>query len=51
MRRFKEGDTITVEGFLAKDAANTVNGRSWVLPDGTKILSGNPEAPERNPNP
>ena len=48
----KVGDTITVEGFLAKDAPNTVNGRSWVLPDGTKILNGNTEdAPGRNPNP
>ena len=48
----KVGDTITVEGFLAKDAPNTVNGRSWVLPDGTKILGGNQDGgPERNPNP
>src|SRR5215471_5878274 len=37
----KIGDTITVEGFLAKDAPDTVNGRVWVLPDGKKILGGN----------
>ena len=48
----KVGDTITVEGFMAKDAPNTVNGRSWVLPDGKKILGGNQDGgPERNPNP
>jgi hypothetical protein len=47
----KIGDTITVEGFLAKDVPNTVNGRSWVLPGGQKILGGNPEETERNPNP
>ena len=39
----KIGDTLTIEGFLAKDGSNTVNARTWLLPDGKKVLAGNAE--------
>jgi Family of unknown function (DUF6152) len=39
----KLGDMISIEGFLAKDGSNTVNARTWVLPDGKKVFAGNNE--------
>ena len=39
----KVGDTLSVEGFLAKDGSNTVNARTWVLPGGKKVFGGNNE--------
>ena len=39
----KVGDSISIEGFLAKDGSNTVNARTWVLPDGKKVFAGNAE--------
>ena len=36
----KAGDKVTVEGFLARDGSNHVNGRSVILPDGRKVFSG-----------
>jgi uncharacterized protein DUF6152 len=36
----KPGDTVTVEGYLAKDGSNHVNGRNVTLPDGKKIFAG-----------
>ena len=39
----KVGDTLSVEGFLAKDGSNTVNARTWLLPDGKKVFAGNNE--------
>jgi hypothetical protein len=39
----KNGDPISIEGFLAKDGSNTVNARTWVLPDGKKVFAGNNE--------
>jgi len=39
----KVGDTLSVEGFLAKDGSNTVNARTWLLPDGKKVFAGNAE--------
>jgi hypothetical protein len=36
----KQGDTITVEGFMAKDGSNHVNGRNVTLPNGKKIFAG-----------
>ena len=36
----KIGDTVTVEGFRAKDAGDHVNGRSVTLSDGKKVFSG-----------
>ena len=39
----KLGDTLSIEGFLAKDGSSTVNARTWVLPDGKKVFAGNAE--------
>ena len=39
----KIGDTLSVDGFLAKDGSNTVNARLWILPDGRKVFGGNNE--------
>jgi hypothetical protein len=39
----KLGDMISIEGFLAKDGSNTVNARTWVLPDGKRVFAGNNE--------
>jgi hypothetical protein len=39
-RSLKIGDTVTVEGILAKSGVNMVNARSVMLPDGKKVLSG-----------
>ena len=39
----KAGDTLSIEGFLAKDGSNTVNARTWLLPDGKKVFAGNVE--------
>lgn len=36
----KAGDTVTVDGWRAKDGSNTVNAGSVVLPDGKKIFAG-----------
>ena len=36
----KEGDRVTVEGFLAKDGSNTGNAHSVTLPDGRKVFAG-----------
>ena len=36
----KTGDTVTVEGFMAKNGSNHVNGRSVTLPDGKKVFGG-----------
>jgi hypothetical protein len=36
----KIGDTVTVEGFLARDGSNHVNGRQVKLPDGRKVFAG-----------
>jgi hypothetical protein len=39
----KIGDSISIDGYLAKDGSNTVNARTWVLPDGKKVFAGNNE--------
>jgi len=36
----KVGDTVTVDGFQAKDGTHTANARSVLLPDGKKVFSG-----------
>ena len=36
----KTGDKVVVQGFLARDGSNTVDGRQVTLADGRKILSG-----------
>ncbi len=39
----KEGDQVTIQGFKAKDATNTCNGRAVTLPDGRKVFAGSTE--------
>jgi hypothetical protein len=34
------GDTITVDGFKAKDGGNHINGRRVILADGTRVFGG-----------
>ena len=36
----KEGDQVTVEGYLAKDGSNLANARRVTLPDGRKVFAG-----------
>lgn len=36
----KEGDVITVEGFLAKDGSHTLTARLVVTADGTRMFAG-----------
>ena len=36
----KPGETVTVDGFLAKDGSNNVNGRSVTTADGKKVFAG-----------
>ena len=37
------GNTITVEGFMAKNGSNHVNGRTVTLPDGRRVFGGSPD--------
>jgi cyclase len=39
----KEGDEVTIDGALAKDASNRCNGRSVVLANGKTVLGGSSE--------
>jgi hypothetical protein len=34
------GNTVTVEGFMAKNGSNHVNGRTVTLPDGRRVFGG-----------
>ena len=36
----KEGDKISVDGYLAKDGAHLANARTVSLPDGRKVFAG-----------
>jgi hypothetical protein len=36
----KSGDTVSVDGWRAKDGSNTVNAGNVVLPDGKKVFAG-----------
>ena len=36
----KEGDRVTVDGYLAKDGSNFANARSVILSDGRKVFAG-----------
>jgi hypothetical protein len=40
----KPGDEVSVDGFRAKDGSFTMNTRSIVLADGTKVFSGEGES-------
>jgi hypothetical protein len=43
----KVGDTITVEGFMARDGSNHINGRNVTFADGRRVFAGaNDGAPE-----
>jgi Family of unknown function (DUF6152) len=44
----KEGDHVTIEGFLAKDGSNTANAHSVTLPDGRKVFAGS-QGPDGGP--
>jgi len=44
----KEGDQVTIEGFLAKDGSNTANAHSVTLPDGRKVFA-NSQGPNGGP--
>ena len=39
---FKTGDEITIEGFRAKDGANTCNAAYVTFPDGKRVRGGSP---------
>src|SRR5579864_2608607 len=43
----KEGDQVTIEGFLAKDGSNTANAHSVTLPDGRRVFAGSQGPGER----
>jgi primosomal replication protein N len=36
----KQGDSVTVDGYLAKDGKNTLNARTIKLADGRSVLAG-----------
>jgi hypothetical protein len=36
----KAGDSVTVEGWRAKDGSNTVNAGNVILPDGKRVFAG-----------
>lgn len=40
----KEGDQVTVEGYMAKDGANLANARRVTLPDGRKVFAGSADS-------
>jgi len=40
----KEGDVVTVEGYLAKDGSNFANARRVTLADGRKVFAGSADA-------
>ncbi len=39
----KQGDQVTVEGYMAKDGSNLANARRVTLPDGRKVFAGSAE--------
>lgn len=41
----KVGETVTIEGFLAKDGTHTGNGQKLTLPDGSTVILGTEENP------
>jgi hypothetical protein len=36
----KQGDAVTVDGYMAKDGKNTLNARTIMLADGKKVFAG-----------
>jgi Family of unknown function (DUF6152) len=48
----KQGDQVTVTGYLAKDGGNLANARTVTMPDGRKLFGGfqtTPGAPGKSP--
>jgi hypothetical protein len=48
----KQGDQVTVTGYLAKDGGNLANARTITMPDGRKLFGGfqtTPGAPGKSP--
>lgn len=43
----KEGDAVTIEGTLAKDASNTCNASRVLLPDGRRVFAGSSNPAEQ----
>jgi primosomal replication protein N len=43
------GDTVTVEGFLARDGSRRVNTRTVTRADGTKMFAGDANADQGEP--
>ena len=41
----KPGDTVTVEGYLAKDGAQLIDGQKVTLGNGRKLFAGSPTDP------
>jgi hypothetical protein len=41
----KKGDSVTVDGYAAKNGSNTANARMVVVPDGRKLFGGFQETP------
>jgi hypothetical protein len=41
----KVGESVTIEGFLAKDGTHTGNGQRLTLPDGSTVILGTEENP------
>lgn len=40
-RSLSIGDTVTIEGILARSGVNMINARAVMLPDGKRVFSGN----------
>jgi hypothetical protein len=45
----KKGDSVTVDGFCAKDGSNKANARIVVMPDGRKLFGGFQSTPGAPP--
>ena len=43
----KPGDSVSIEGWLAKDGSKTCNARSVKLPDGRSVFAGSPGSESR----
>ncbi len=41
----KKGDSVTVDGYAAKNGSNTANARIVIVPDGRKLFGGFQETP------
>ena len=45
----KAGDTVTAEGFRARDGSNLVNGRNVTMPDGRRVYGGSADGGPTDP--